>query len=164
MVDNLIIFAAKYLIFVMVFILVGFWLLSNRKIRWQFAAVVILSGIIALSLSWLASKFYYHPRPFVVENIKPLVAQEADNSFPSNHMLLATNLALTIYFYNRRIGIVMLVLALLVGLGRIGAHVHSPIDIIGSLILAAIGAWLGYWLARKLFPSSQQAAVDEKDN
>src|SRR3989338_4643251 len=157
--DNLIIFLAKYLIFIMVLILLVVWLRSNRKIRWQFAAVVILSGIIALSLSWLASKFYYHPRPFVVENIKPLVAQEADNSFPSNHMLLATNLALTIYFYNRRIGIVMLVLALLVGLGRIGAHVHSPIDIIGSLILSAIGAWLGYLLGRTLFSPSPEGAA-----
>ncbi|HCM52092.1 TPA: hypothetical protein DIS56_03115 [Candidatus Saccharibacteria bacterium] len=162
--DNLIIFLAKYLIFIMVLILLVVWLRSDHKNRWQFAALVILSGIIALALSWLASKFYYHPRPFVLENIKPLVAQETDNSFPSNHMLLASTLALVAYIYNRPAGAVMLVLALLVGLGRIGAHVHSPIDIIGSFALSAIGVWAGYQIVRRLRPANKKATSAEQDN
>jgi len=129
--------------------------------RWQFAAAVVLAGIIALILSKLAGRLYFHHRPFVVQNIKPLISHGDDNGFPSDHTLLATSLAAVVYFYRRRAGIVLLVLAAVVGISRVSAHVHWTIDIVGGLILGVLAGWIGYQLAKKLFPGGQQSAVDQ---
>lgn len=45
-------------------------------------------------------------------------------------------IALVIFLLNKRIGILLIALALLVGLGRMLALVHNPIDIIGSVFIA----------------------------
>lgn len=156
--DNLIIFGAKYLIFVIVLIVFVVWLKLPAKKRWQFAAVVVLAGITALVLSKLASWLYFHHRPFVVQNIKPLVSHGDDNGFPSDHTLLATTLATAVYFYRHRVGMALLALAAIVGISRILAHVHWGIDIIGGLILGAIAGWAGYHLAKKLFPIQKTSA------
>ncbi len=148
--DNLIIFLAKYLIFLMVLGLLVTWFFSHSKIRWQFAATIVVSGLIALALSRAASRLYYSPRPFSLDNVQPLVEQAINNGFPSDHALLTGTLAATTYIYNRRVGKIMLVLALLVGLGRIGARVHAPIDVIASFVISIFAAWVAYQIVKKL--------------
>ncbi len=162
--DNLIIFCAKYLIFILIFVVFAVWIKIPAKIRWQFAAAVVLAGVTALILSKLAGRFYFHHRPFVVQNIKPLIPHGDDNGFPSDHTLLATALALVVFFYRRRVGAVLLTLAAVVGISRILAHVHWPIDILGGLFLGVLAGWASYLLAKKLFPNRQKPAIDQQDN
>lgn len=151
-VDNLIIFGAKYLIFILILVVLLVWLKTAAKVRWQFVAAVVLAGIAALILSKLASRFYFHHRPFVVQNFKPLIAHSDDNGFVSDHTLLATTLATSVYFYRHKVGIALVALAGLVGISRILAHVHWTIDVVGGLILGALAGWAGYQLATKLLP------------
>lgn len=148
--DNLIIFCAKYLIFILVLVAFIVWLNVPAKKRWQFAAAVVLAGIAALILSKLAGRLYFHHRPFVVQNIKPLIPHGDDNGFPSDHTLLATTLVTAVYFYRRRVGAVLLGLAVVVGISRVLAHVHWAIDILGGLILGMLAGCIGYALAKKL--------------
>lgn len=156
--DNLIIFCAKYLIFILVLVVLAAWLKSSAKTRWQFAAAVILTGTAALVLSKLAGRFYFHHRPFVVQNIRPLIPHSDDNGFPSEHTLLATTLATVVYFYRRRVGIALFVLVIVVGISRILAHLHWAIDIIGGLILGALAGWAGYQLANKFLPANDHGS------
>lgn len=160
--DNLIIFCAKYLIFFLPLIVIGILFQMKLKNSKQFLVAIIVAGISGLILSMLAGLFYFHHRPFIVQNIQPLVMHSGDNGFPSDHTLLATALATVIYFYRRRLGVAALILALVVGIARVMAHVHWPIDILGGLVLGAIAGWAGYLLAMKLFPSGQQTTVDQK--
>ena len=132
--------------------------------RWQFAATVVLAGIVALILSKVAGRLYFHHRPFVIQNIKPLITHGDDNGFPSDHTLLATTLATAVYFYHRRVGVALFGLAVIVGISRILAHVHWTIDIIGGLILGTLAGSLGYTLAKKLLPGGQKPAVDKQDH
>lgn len=162
--DNLIIFCAKYLIFVIGLILVVVFAQMKSKTRWQFAAAVVMALVVATVLSKLASVLYYHPRPFVVQNIQPLVPHADDNGFPSDHALLATSLAVVIYFYRRRLGIAAGILALVVGIARVLADVHWPIDILGGLILGILAGWVGSSLAKKLLPIDKQAIFDKQND
>jgi len=158
----LIIFGAKYLIFIIVLLtLVAGWQLKGKK-RWQFVAALVAASILAVVFSKSAGKIYYHPRPFVVQNIKPLIAHGADNGFPSEHTILAAILSTIIYFYKRKWATTAFVLTLLVGVGRVLAHVHSPIDILGGLVLGGLAGRIGYDVAKRLFPGGQQAAVDKQ--
>lgn len=163
-VDNLIILGAKYLFFTLVLVVFVVWLKTVVKIRWQFAMAVALAGIIAFILSKISGALYYHPRPFVVQQIEPLIPHGNDNGFPSEHALLAMTLSVVVYYYRPRLAAGLFGLTILVGISRVLAHVHSPIDILGSLILGSLAAWAGYQLAKKLFPSGQRAIVDPKDN
>lgn len=145
--DSLIIFGAKYL-FVFVVLVAGLaWLRVNRRHKLQFALAVITAGIIALILDKLAGRLYYDPRPFVSHALKPLIAHAADNGFPSEHTIFTFTVSMATYFYSRKLGTVAFVLALLVGISRVAAHVHSPIDIAGGIVIGIFAGWAGYHLA-----------------
>ncbi len=124
--------------------------------RWQLAAAVVIAGVIALALSKIAGALYYHPRPFVVQHIKPLIPHASDNGFPSEHTLLAMTLGTVVYYYRPRLAAGLFGLSILIGISRVLAHVHSLVDILGSLILGALAGWAGYQLAKKLLPSQKR--------
>ncbi len=147
--DSLIIFGAKYLFIFIILIVLIAWLQAGSKLKKEMFLVGLLAGIIAVALDKLSSKLYYDSRPFVTHNIKPLIAHAADNGFPSEHTLFSFTLAAVIFFYRPRLGMAAAIVALMVGVARVAAHVHSPIDILGGLVLGAIAGYLGYWLVCK---------------
>lgn len=156
--DKLIIFLAKYLIVVVVLVFIYVWLKLDKRARVQLVVALIVAGVLALILDKLAGKLYYHPRPFAVKHIKPLVAHAADNGFPSEHTILAMALTSLIYFYRRNLAALALVLTLLVGAGRVWAHVHWPIDIAGGIVIGLIAGCGGYWSARKIYALAKPSA------
>ncbi len=154
--DSIIIFCAKYL-FVSVVLITGWvWLKTARSKKIEMAAAVITAGILALIISRIAGKLYYDPRPFVSHDVKPLIAHAPDNGFPSDHALLSMTLTAVIYYYSRYWAGAALVLTLVVGASRVLAHIHSPIDIAGSIIIALVSAYAGFWLVSKYFPDKTQ--------
>ena len=115
-------------------------------LAWQ----LILGGLIALALARLGGHFYYDTRPFVRDHVKPLFAHAPDNGFPSDHALLTSFLAFSFWRYSKPVAAALFVNALLVSAARVAAHVHSPIDIVGSFIFALIGALVVVWVNGKL--------------
>lgn len=160
--DDLIIFLAKYLIFIVALVCLAAWLGTKAKTRWQFATAALIAVALALIFIKLSDKIYFHQRPFVVSNVQPLVEHAANNAFVSDHTTVAAAAATVVYFYRRRLGQIALSLALLVGLSRIWAHLHWPVDVLVGLVLGMLSGWLGYKLAKRLLPSSQEPAVNQK--
>ena len=72
---------------------------------------------------------------------------------------MAVALAMTVYFYRKQLGIITFILAALVGVGRVAAHVHSPIDILGGAILGLLAGVAGYWLAGRLIAKHTKPPV-----
>lgn len=153
--DNLIIFGAKYLIILPVLIFAWFWFKQSKPLKLQLGWAFVAAGLLAGLADKIGSKLYYDPRPFVTHHLTPLVSHAADNGFPSEHTLLAATLATLIYFYDKKIGTATAVLAILIGASRVAAHVHSPIDIIGSLLMAALAGWIGVSIARRWQPEEK---------
>lgn len=146
--DPIIIFTAKY---VLVFVALGAllaWLRAKNNMKLEFAIAIVVAGIIAIVISRIAAKLYFDPRPFVSEHVKPLISHAADNGFPSDHALLTMTLTAITYFYNKKIAGAMLVLTILVGVARILAKVHSPLDIGAGWIIGIIGAAASYYITR----------------
>jgi undecaprenyl-diphosphatase len=131
-------FVAKYFIFLSIVIVAIFWLRVDMSRKFKLAWQLILGGAVAELLAVVAGHVYYDTRPFVIEHIKPLISHAADNGFPSDHALLASFLGFTMLFYSRRLGLLLLLIALLIGAARVAAHIHHPIDIVGSFVIAAI--------------------------
>src|SRR5665213_285558 len=154
--DNIIIFCASYLY---LFVIVGIgiaWLRTTKNLKVQFIIATVIAGAVAFILSRIASKLYYDPRPFVTEHIKPLIYHAADNGFPSDHALITGTLTAITYFYNKKVASAMLVLTIVIGVARVMAKVHSPLDIGAGWIFGIIGAIVGYYAAQ-YFLSRQKA-------
>ena len=77
----------------------------------------------------------------VLENIRPLFP-ETGFAFPSGHATFFAALAISIFFLNKKVGYIFIFFALLIGLARIMAGVHFPIDILGGFILGSLVAYL----------------------
>ncbi len=89
----------------------------------------------------------------MVEKTTPLIVHVANNGFPSEHMLLVVTVALLVYTEHRTFGILLAVIAILVGLARVFANVHHGIDILGSVVIALVSVALAYigvrWLQKR---------------
>ena len=136
MLDILAIFCAKYLIALALIFAAVFALKLSKPERRS----IIIFGAIALPLIYLtaliAGHLYNNPRPFVVEHFVPLIPHDADNGFPSDHVLLASAIAAIWTIYSRRIGLVLWAAAVAIGIARVYVGVHHPTDIIGSALIA----------------------------
>ncbi len=144
--NSIIIFCASYLY---LFVIVGIgvaWFKTTKNLKVQFIIATVIAGAIAFILSRIASKLYYDPRPFVTQHVKPLIAHAADNGFPSDHALLTGALTAITFFYNKKIAAAMLVLTIIIGIARVLAKIHSPLDIGAGWLFGIIGAVAGYYI------------------
>ncbi len=145
-----IILVAKY--FFLVSILLFFYALwevkpTLRKDLLKLSTITFpLSYVIAKVMSYLI----YDPRPFVVEHITPLIAHAPDNGFPSDHTLLAMTIACIIFVYNRKLGIILACVAVSIGIARVAASIHHPLDIIGSIVIAIVATYFGVFFMKRL--------------
>lgn len=145
----LIIFTAKYLYLVSVGISMIYFFLASSDIK---KGAIVLS-LFTLPGTFIAGKilgyFIYSPRPFVVENVAPLIKHAADNGFPSDHTLLAMAVAAIISVYDRRLGMVLFILGLTVGFARILSKIHHPVDILGSIFISYVITYSFWYFLRK---------------
>jgi len=101
-------------------------------------------------LTKLVSVLYFDPRPFVIDHSIPLISHVADNGFPSDHTVLAATTALLVLRYKQLLGSILLALACWIGISRILAHVHRPIDVFGALVIAVMSVLLAFVLASRI--------------
>lgn len=157
--DSIIIFGAKYLFILVVLLLIITWLQANKKLKKEILTAAVMAGIIAVILDKICSKIYYDPRPFVSHNLHPLVAHAADNGFPSEHTLFSITLATIVFFYRPKLGVLAFAVALAVGISRVAAHVHSPVDIAGGVLIGVIAGWAGHFIAIKVLGNKNSTAI-----
>ncbi len=147
--NSIIIICAEYLYLVLLLAAAIFFFKQPRKIQKS----MIICGVIVAPLSYILAKIgshlYYDTRPFVVGHFIPLIPHALDNGFPSDHMLLVSAVAMIVTFYNKRLGAILWVLALLVGIARVAAGIHHVTDIAGSIIFVLIAAAVYYFALGK---------------
>lgn len=133
-----IVFIAKYLVFVSAAIAAVFFLRQPRARQKE----ILLFAVILLPLSYIMAKiiscFFFNPRPFVVDNLTPLIQHAADNGFPSEHTLFGAAVAAAVFHFNKKVGMLLALLATLVGAARVLAGVHHWADILGSISIVLL--------------------------
>ncbi len=137
----LIIFAARYLIYLSLLSIPYLWV---RRERHDLIRIVV-SVVVAFAISEGLNFLFPVPRPFVAQNFTPLVGvslSEYYASFPSGHATFLTALGMAIFFTEKLPGVLILILGILVGIGRVVAGVHYPIDILGGFLIGVAVAAL----------------------
>jgi undecaprenyl-diphosphatase len=99
---------------------------------------IFFPAAIAFFLTQLIKRVYESPRPFYddgLSEIFPLFVHGGVDSFPSGHATLYMAVAVSVFFYNKKIGYLFLIATLLITVSRVIAGVHWPSDILAGYVV-----------------------------
>ena len=140
--EGIITFLASFLIWVMfagIFIL---WLIDGR-IKKEVALHAIFGAILAWILTEMIKNLVPSIRPFDFNGLTPFtLTVPLGGAFPSGHTASAFALASSIILHKKTLGIVYLIAAIGVGVGRIFSNVHYPLDIFGGILIGILSTYL----------------------
>jgi membrane-associated phospholipid phosphatase len=112
--------------------------------RFESYARILMAGLTAYLLAKLLGSVYQPSgeRPFEILGVAPGASYLNNPGFPSDHALFAAFLTFAVWFETRRRGITiaMAIFTILLCIGRVLALVHTPLDVIGGILVAAVGA------------------------
>ncbi len=124
------------------------------------AGSAAVSAVLALTANVVLGQLWFHERPFVSHPKETvlLVHHGADNSFPSDHASVAFAIAFAVLAFHRRLGLLLVAAAVLIGLDRVLVGVHYPVDVAASvfvglgsaLIVTTLGRPYVAWAVRQL--------------
>ncbi len=151
-IDGVIVFLAVYWPYLVV-ILAGLFLLFHHEVfraenpyqvflhkKKEILLVFITAGF-AWVLGAILKLLIHIERPFIsLPGVTSLIP-ETGFAFPSGHSTLFMALAVSIYLLHKKIGRWFIFSAVIIGLARISAGVHFPMDILGGFVLGALVAY-----------------------
>lgn len=110
---------------------------------WRRASVAaVLSAGLGLAVGKVISELVDRARPFVADphGVHLFSGHAADPGFPSDHATAAFAIAVAILLRKRGWGIVALVLATVLSIGRVALGVHYPSDVLAGAALGSAAA------------------------
>lgn len=150
--DSTILFVASWLPYIIVGIF-ALYLLYQVRLTWKdrilaFATALAAALIARIGIGSPIRYFFPRPRPFITYHVHQLIPENAP-SFPSGHALFFFAFSTVVYFYNKKLGVVLWLLSVLVCAARVAAGVHYPSDILAG---AVIGTLCGYLVMKYAQP------------
>ena len=105
---------------------------------------ILMAGLTAYFIAKFVGAIYQpvDMRPFELMGVEPGASYLDNPGFPSDHVLFVTAITLAVWFETKRkaVTVVLVILSAMVALGRVLALVHSPLDVVGGIAFALIGA------------------------
>lgn len=151
-VDQMIIFFADVLPYIVIFFAFLFLIFHHEILKkenplkaliqkWKEFFLLFFSSVTAWVFAYILKFLFKTERPFIaLEGVRSLFS-ESGFAFPSGHSTFFMALAFSIFFYHKKAGYIFIVFALLIGMARIMAGVHFPIDILGGYLLGFLIAF-----------------------
>lgn len=150
--DRIIIFFANYLLYILIILTIiyafkadfGKFNFKNPFSVFKKRVGFLLDTLGLATISWLVAHILKGivraPRPFIFfnETVVPLFAHGGLDSFPSGHASFFSAMALALFLVNKKLGYITAASAILVGLARIIAGVHFPVDIIFGYLVGLL--------------------------
>ncbi len=133
-------FLASVLIWILFAGLIVLWFIDG-KIKKEQVIHALLASTSAWLIAFFIKVFFPTIRPFLTDG-QPVLTLTVphDAAFPSQHTALAFAVAVTIFMHDRKVGSLFLIGAFAVGISRVMANVHYPIDIMGGALIGTITA------------------------
>jgi len=134
-----------------------------KEERFEAYARIIMAGLTAYLMAKLLGAVYQPSgeRPFELLGVSAGASYLNNPGFPSDHALFAAFLTFAVWFEGKqkKLGILLLILTVVMCLGRVLALVHTPLDVIGGIAVAAFGA---LWYFQPAEAKSQTVAKKAK--
>ncbi len=114
-----------------------------REVAFTCLLCAVIAVVMSMVILFILNSAFFRPRPFTsLSNVHMLFYHNTDSSFPSNAATIAFVMAISVLMYNRKVGGVMLALAVYMGLARVLCGVHYPLDVVGGAMLGLGSAFL----------------------
>lgn len=139
--DTFMIFGAEFVIY-FTFVIIFFIAIKGGVKEKKSLIVALISLPIVVLLIKFIHLFYFEPRPFVSQNITPLILYEQAASFPSRHTTIMAAIAFVYLHYKSKWAPLFLFLTFWVGISRIYVGVHYPLDILGGLTVGLLATFI----------------------
>ena len=128
-----------------------------KQLRYDRYTRILMAGITSYLLAKFAGALWQPEklRPFEQLGVTAGASYLNNPGFPSDHALFAGFLTLAVWYgtRSRKLTAIMVALTLAVCFGRVIALVHTPLDVVGGLIVAILGA---VWYGREFFTPKQK--------
>ena len=115
--------------------------------------IALLLGVVICNI--ILKPAVARPRPYDMQEelgvmIKLLVERQHDFSFPSGHTIASFEASVVLLRNSKKMGIPAFILAILIAFSRMYLYVHYPTDVIVSVILGTLFAFIGDAVAKKI--------------
>ena len=139
-VKGLVIFGSEILPYVLVIMLVVWVFMSkDRKTTIKQVTMILFAAFVAVAMAEMLKYWFNSPRPFMVlDGVRGVLENDPYGSFPSSHMTFFTALAAALFRKHITLSGMFFAGVLIIGVSRIAAGVHFPIDIIAGFTLGVI--------------------------
>lgn len=115
--------------------------IKSMWMKGKSVAVIVFSTGLSYVLANVLKTIIKTDRPFVaLQDVHTLIS-ETGYAFPSGHSATIAGFAFAVFFKNKKLGLICFLVMLLIGVSRVIAGVHFPIDIIGGYALGFIVAY-----------------------
>ena len=156
MIDLIATFIARYF-FVIPVVLGGIFFLKHP---WEIRKKMIVLSATSLPLTvigiFILNSLYYDPRPFITTPFDPIVSHIPDNGFPSDHAALTFLIAIIMYQFNRKIGLFLFFISIVVSITRVYLGLHHFIDILAGTLLAIVTVAISQAVIKSYISKSTQ--------
>jgi undecaprenyl-diphosphatase len=128
---------------VMVVITAALWFFSrpDGDRKWKLACG---SGFAAAALGYVVAFVIHHiwarPRPYLTHHISHPWSNTTDASFPSDHTTVSFAIAFAVLSFDLPAGVIFVVIAAIIGVGRLFIGAHYPSDVLAGLVIGLIAA------------------------
>lgn len=138
--DKLAIFFAQYSgYFLMAILLI--LLLRDFKKHKEMALVAFGSSLLARILVEVIRFLYPKNRPFVERTVNLLIQHPPTSAFPSGHASFYFALSVGVFLYNKKLGLLFILVSALMGMARVFSGLHWPSDILAGIVLGSLTAF-----------------------
>ena len=132
-------------------VVLGIILLIFKKTR-KCGFTIILSYLMVYGLGqYVLKDLIARPRPcHIDQTIELLISRPSSFSCPSTHSGWAFAAAVSVYLYNKKIGIPVIIFSFLVAFSRLYLFVHFPSDVLFGIVLGIMFAVLSKIIVKKI--------------
>jgi membrane-associated phospholipid phosphatase len=109
--------------------------------KWKLACgSAYLAAAIAYVVNFVIHHVYDRARPYEAHHISHPWSSSTDASLPSDHTSLSFAIAFAVLMFDGVAGAIFLVLAVLIGVGRLFIGAHYPGDVLAGVLVGLVAA------------------------
>ncbi|MFE6078403.1 undecaprenyl-diphosphatase [Paenibacillus sp. NPDC057886] len=165
--DGIMIFFAKYALFMFPAGMFVYWTSKSQKRR-MIVLQAILAACAGTAVSFVTGHLLHRDRPFVTHSVIQLISHSADASFPSDHATVAFACATAFWLGHVRYRWGWVLIATFIAIARVWSGVHYPSDVAAGALIGVASAWgIGRIFIRMKLPAlfiPHQARTFQSEN